>query len=127
MEAVSCHFLSPNSSLTIFWPGSLSIIFFVFFFSQTGSSCDEDRRGGPHQRVAEQNPGERQNVRRKASGRAEGKHGSHGATLRRQWSISPAFRSTERKNPPLYVLSVFSHTHMRFGPTSVLVLPVLTG
>lgn len=34
----------------------------------TGSSCDEDGRGRPHQRVAEQNPRERQNVRGAAIG-----------------------------------------------------------
>lgn len=27
--------------------------FFFLFFVKTGSSCDEDRRGGPHQRLAE--------------------------------------------------------------------------
>lgn len=35
---------------------------------QTGSSRDEDGRGRPHQRVAEQNPRERQNARRTAIG-----------------------------------------------------------
>lgn len=34
----------------------------------TGSSCDEDGRGRPHQRVAQQNPGERQDVRGAAIG-----------------------------------------------------------
>lgn len=87
MEAVSWRFLSRT-------PAWLFLALFSFFFS--GSSCDEDRRGGPHQRVAEQNPGERQSIRRKASGRAEGKHGSHGAKLRGHWCTFSC-KSIDRK------------------------------